>query len=69
MLVNFTGFNFTDFLITRGLPPSTTGLSSDITLQLLEHLGVEMFFNDTACDRASFAGALSSGFSIGIILV
>lgn len=58
-------FNFTDFLITRGLPSSTTDLSSELSLQLLEHLKVETFFNETACDRSSFTGALPSGFVKG----
>lgn len=61
----FVDFNFTDFLLTRGLPSSTTDLSSQLSLQLLEHLEVEPFFNETACDRSSFTGALPSGFVKG----
>lgn len=61
----FVDFNFTDFLLTRGLPSSTTDLSSKLSLQLLEHLEVEPFFNETACDRSSFTGALPSGFVKG----
>ena len=63
----FVDFNLTSFLVARGLPPSTTDLSTGLALQLLEHLQVETFFNDTACDRASFTGALPSGFVKGLL--
>lgn len=61
-----TDFSLNDYLISKGIPTSTSSLSSVLTDQLLDHLGVSKFFSDTPCNRSSFAGTIS-GFEIGTL--
>lgn len=60
-----SGFTFDNFLTRKGLPLSTTVLSSLKAEQLLEELGIGGFFKATSCDRANYTTPLPSGFEIG----
>jgi hypothetical protein len=62
----FTGFDFDDFLSSKGLSSSIITLPRLFSEQLLETLGVKGFFSDTPCNRSNYA-ATSSGFEIGML--